>query len=441
MKSDQPDYIFGARYLLPSAAQIDVIERGAIAVKGDTIIAIDTAEVLQEKYPAAEYIWEEHGLIMPGLINTHTHAAMSFLRGLADDLPLMDWLEKHIFPIEAKLNEEIVYQSTLLSIAEMIRSGTTSFCDMYLFSKEVARAIDESGIRGWVGEVLYDFPSPCYGELENGISYLQELFAEYKDNPLVTITTDPHSVYTCSPELLTRLGDIAAENASLYVIHLSENDVEVDTCRQRYGCRPVEHLNNLGLLSTSTLASHCVKINSNDMDLMQQHGISVSHCIESNMKLASGLAPIVEMKRHGINISLGTDGSASNNNVDMFSEMSSVAKIHKVRCMDPTVMGAEETLNAATMGGARALNVENNLGSLKVNKKADFIVLDLDQPHMVPMYSIPSHLTYVARGSDVIHSFVGGRQLMKNRQLLTIDEQKLLTTMRRMSDTIVQLRN
>jgi len=441
MKKYQPDYIFGARYLLPAAAQKSVIESGAIAVKGDTITAIDKGDVLKEKYPAAECIWEEHGLIMPGLINTHTHAAMSFLRGLADDLPLMDWLEKHIFPIEAKLNEEIVYQSTLLSIAEMIRSGTTSFCDMYLFSKEVAKAIDESNIRGWVGEVLYDFPSPCYGELENGISYLQDLFAEYQDNSLVSITTDPHSVYTCSPELLTRLGHLAADNNSLYVIHLSENDVEVDTCRQRYGCRPVEHLNNLGLLGTSTLASHCVKINSTDMDLMQKHGISVSHCIESNMKLASGLAPIVEMKRHGINISLGTDGSASNNNVDMFSEMSSVAKIHKVRCMDPTVMGAEETLQAATMGGARALNVENSIGSLEVNKKADFIVLDLDQPHMVPMYSIPSHLTYVARGSDVIHSFVGGRQLMKNRQLLTIDEKKLLTTMRRMSDTIVQLRN
>jgi 5-methylthioadenosine/S-adenosylhomocysteine deaminase len=441
MNSSQPDYIFGARYLLPEAAQASVIEHGAIAVSGDTITAIDAADVLKKKYPATNFTFEEHGLIMPGLINTHTHAAMSFLRGLADDLPLMDWLEKHIFPIEAKLNEEIVYQSTLLSIAEMIRSGTTSFCDMYLFSKEVARAIDESGIRGWVGEVLYDFPSPCYGELENGISYLRDLFAEYQNNPLVTITTDPHSVYTCSPELLTRLGNLAKENDSLYVIHLSENDVEVDTCRQRYGCRPVEHLHNLGLLSTSTLASHCVKINSNDMDLMAKHGISVSHCIESNMKLASGLAPIVEMKRPGINISLGTDGSASNNNVDMFSEMSSVAKIHKVRCMDPTVMGAEETLFAATMSGARALNVEDSIGSLGVDKKADFIVLDLDQPHMVPMYSIPSHLTYVARGSDVIHSFVGGRQLMKNRQLLTIDEQKLLATMRQMSDTIVQLRN
>lgn len=441
MKKHQPDYIFGAQYVLCEATQQSVVEKGAIAVTGDTITAIDTLETLQQTFPATPIICEKHGLIMPGLINTHTHAAMSCFRGLADDLPLMDWLEKHIFPIEAKLNGEIVYHSTLLSIAEMIRSGTTSFCDMYLFSREVAGAINESGIRGWVGEVLYDFPSPCYGELENGISYLKDMFAEYRDNPLVTITTDPHSVYTCSPELLTRLGGLAAENNSLYVIHLSENDVEVDTCRQRHGCRPVEHLENLGLLGKSTLASHCVKITPGDMTLLQKRNVSVAHCIESNMKLASGLAPVVEMQRHGINISLGTDGSASNNDVDLFGEMSSVAKIHKVRCMDPTVMGAEQTLGAATMGGARALGMENSLGSLEVGKKADFIVLDLDQPHLVPMYSIPSHLTYVARGSDVIHSFVGGRQLMKNRKLLTIDEQKLLATIRTMSDTIIALRN
>ena len=440
MKNDNPDFIYGCRYVL-TAAEERVIEHGAIAVCGDTIIALDTLAALQKKYPETPVISEEHGLLMPGLINTHTHAAMSFLRGLADDLPLMDWLEKHIFPIEAKLNGEMVYQSTLLSIAEMIRSGTTSFCDMYLFTKEVARAIDETGIRGWVGEVLYDFPSPCYGEVESGVSYLNDLFAEYRNNPLVTITTDPHSVYTCSPELLTRLGSVAADNDSLYVIHLSENDVEVDTCRQRYGCRPVEHLYNLGLLGKSTLASHCVKISKEDMELMHASGMHVAHCVESNMKLASGLAPIVEMKRHGINISIGTDGSASNNSVDMFSEMNCVAKIHKVRCMDPTVMSAAETLYAATLGGAKALGREGSLGSIEVGKKADFIVLDLNQPHLVPLYSIPSHLIYAARGSDVIHSFVNGRQLMKNRELLTIDEKKLLATMRQMSDTIVQLRN
>ncbi|MDJ0621638.1 MAG: amidohydrolase [Desulfocapsaceae bacterium] len=441
MNTTSPDYLAAARYVLPTHRQTSVIEQGAIGVSGDTITAVDTLDALRSKFPETEVIWEEHGLIMPGLINTHTHAAMSCLRGLADDLPLMDWLEKHIFPIEAELSAEMVFQSTLLSIAEMIRSGTTSFCDMYLFSKEVARAVDSTGIRGWVGEVLYDFPSPCYGEMANGIAYLQEMFAEYQDNELVTITTDPHSVYTCSPDLLTRLGALAEENNSLYVIHLSENDVEVDTCRQRYGLRPVEHLDNLGLLGSNTLASHCVKLTTTDMELLSKRQVSVAHCVESNMKLASGLAPTVEMLRHGINVSLGTDGSASNNDVDMFSEMNSVAQTHKARCMDPTVMNAETTLAAATIGGAHALGRKRTLGTLEVGKKADFIVLDLDQPHMVPLYNLPSHLTYVARGSDVIHSYVNGRPLMKNRQLLTIDESKLLATMRKMAKNIVELRN
>ena len=368
MNSTPPDYLAAARYVLPNHRQDSVIEQGAIGISGDTITAVDTLEALRGRFPETEIVWEEHGLIMPGLINTHTHAAMSCLRGLADDLPLMDWLEKHIFPIEAGLSAEMVCQSSLLSIAEMIRSGTTSFCDMYLFSKEVAEAVASSGIRGWVGEVLYDFPSPCYGELANGIAYLQDIFGEYRDHELVTITTDPHSVYTCSPDLLTRLGALAAENDSLYVIHLSENDAEVDTCRQRYGCRPVEHLDNLGLLGSNTLASHCVKLTPEDMEILSRHQVSVAHCVESNMKLASGLAPAVEMLKHGINLSLGTDGSASNNDVDMFSEMNSVAQSHKARCMDPAVMNAETTLAAATIGGARALGRERTLGSLEVGK-------------------------------------------------------------------------
>lgn len=441
MTAQQPDTLYAGRYVLPTNRQQDVIENGALAVARDTIVAVDTLDALSNRYPETTVVREEHGLIMPGLVNSHTHAAMSCFRGLADDLPLMTWLEQHIFPIEARLTGDMVYQSTLLSIAEMIRSGTTSFCDMYLFSKAVARAAGDCGIRCWIGEVLYDFPSPCYGELEDGIAYLNELIDEYTTDPLVNITVDPHSVYTCSPKLLTRLGSLAAEKESLLVIHLSENQAELDTCRQRYNCTPVEHLHNLGLLSSHTLASHCVTLSKSDMELLKKHGVNVSHCIESNMKLASGIAPVVAMLEQGINISLGTDGSASNNDVDMFSEMNSVAKIHKVQCMDPTVMSAEQTLKAATQGGARALNAARRIGALMPGMQADFIVLDLDQPHMVPLFNVPSHLTYVARGSDVLHSFVAGRQLMKNRQLLTIDEDRLLATMRSMSKEILELRN
>ncbi len=439
MMLKNPDYIFTGKYLLPTNTQHGVIKDGGIAVQGDTIAAVDTAASLMDAFPGVEIIHEEHGLIMPGLINGHTHGAMSCFRGLADDLPLMTWLEKHIFPIEAQLTPEMVYQSTLLSIAEMIRSGTTSFCDMYLFSKEVARAADNCGIRGWIGEVLYDFPSPCYGEPENGIAYLADLFGEYRNNPLITITTDPHSVYTCSPDLLTRLGSVATDYHSLYVIHLSENQAEVTTCMERYGVTPVEHLETLGLLGPSTLACHCVKVSARDIDILKKHEVKVVHCVESNMKLASGIAPVVDMLECGITVCLGTDGGASNNDVDMFSEMNSAAKLHKIARMDPTVMNAEDTLKAAIINGARALGVEKHIGSLEVGKKADFIVLDLDQPHLTPLYNIPSQLTYVARGADVIHSFVNGRQLMKNRDLLTIDLEKVIAEMNGMAEKILGL--
>ncbi len=430
------DLLLTGRYLLPTNQHADIIEDGGVAVAGDTIIAIGTKDELTGRFPDAHHLHEKRGLIMPGLINTHTHAAMTCFRGLADDLPLMTWLNDHIFPVEAKLTSEMVFYSTLLSLAEMIKSGTTSFCDMYLFAKDVARATEISGMRGWIGEVLYDFPSPNYGELENGFRYLDEMFGQYQHHPLVTITTDPHSVYTCSPELLQRLGEISRNTNSLYVIHLSENEAEVKTCMERYGTTPVMHLEKLGLLNERTLASHCVAISEEEIELLAHRRVKVAHCPESNMKLASGIAPAVQMLDKKVTLSLGTDGSASNNDTDMFGEMNSAAKIHKVHTMDPTVMDAETTLYAATMGGAAALGMEKMIGSLEIGKKADMIVLDLHQPHLVPLYNIPSQLVYVAQGSDVIHSFINGRQVMNNRQLTTIDEEDLLTKMTAMGEQI-----
>jgi 5-methylthioadenosine/S-adenosylhomocysteine deaminase len=438
--SPRIDLLLTGRYLLSASTQDSVLENAGIAIAGDTIAAVGSTDDLVRLYPGARRLHEAYGLIMPGLINTHTHAAMTCFRGLADDLPLMTWLQDHIFPIEAQLTGEMVYHAALLSLAEMIKSGTTSFCDMYLFAGDVARATEKAGMRGWIGEVLYDFPSPSYGELENGFTYVREMFDHYKKNPLITITCDPHSVYTCSPDLLTRIGEMADEQGSMYVIHLSENQAEVDTCRQRYGCSPVNHLKNLGLLHERTLADHCVVLDDAEIDLLAGHRVKVSHCVESNMKLASGTAPVVKMLDRGITLSIGTDGSASNNDVDMFSEMNSVAKVHKVACMDPTVMNAETTLHAATLGGAAALRVEEAIGSIAIGKKADVIVLNLHQPHLTPIYNVPSHLVYAARGADVIHSFINGRQVMHNRQLLTIDENDILARMSRMSREIQQFR-
>lgn len=420
------DLILSGRYLLTMDQEQRVIEEGGVAIAGDTILAVDKAADLLARYPGARVMAEPHGLIMPGLVNVHTHAPMSLFRGLADDLPLMEWLQHYIFPVEATLTGELVYQGSLLSIAEMIKSGTTSFCDMYLFAGDVARAAAECGIRAWVGEVLYDFPSPNYGELDNGFTYIRELFARYHNHPLITITVDPHAVYTCSPDLLIRLAGLAEEEGALYVIHLAENGEEVRTCRERYGRSPVDHLESLGLLGPRVVADHCVMLTNTEIDLLARRGVKVAHCPESNLKLASGIAPVVQMLEAGICVGIGTDGSASNNDVDMFGEMNTTAKIHKVDRLDPTVMSAATTLQAATIGGARVLGAEQSIGSLEPGKKADCIVLDLDQPHLTPMYSPISHLVYAARGGDVIHSVIGGRVVMEHRRLLTLDERAVL---------------
>lgn len=434
----QVDLIVSGSYLLPAASQQALITDGALAITNNTITAVGTAAQIKADFSAIKTLHTDHGLIMPGLVNTHTHAPMALFRGLADDLPLMTWLEEHIFPVESQWTPDMIFQATRLSLAEMIKSGTTSFCDMYLFSKEVARATEEAGMRAWIGEVLYDFPSPCYGELENGFAYVNDLFTHYKDHPLISITADPHSVYTCSPELLTRLGRVAQDNNSLYVIHLSENEAEVATCRERYNCSPVHHLDKLELLNANTLAAHCVMLNDEEIGLMADRGASVSHCIESNMKLASGAAPITAMLNAGVKVGIGTDGAASNNDVDMFTEMDSVAKMQKVITMDPTSMNAGQTLHAATLGGAESLSADQQIGSLTVGKKADVIVLNMNQPHLTPLYDVPSHLVYAARGADVLHSIIDGKIIMESRKLLTMDEDRLLADMRKMGEKIAR---
>ncbi len=430
--------IVAGSWLLTQDEQGTILRDAGVAMAGDTIAAVAPLAELTARFPAAEVLAEPHGLVMPGLINTHTHAAMSCLRGLADDLPLMRWLTEYIFPVESKLTAELVYDATLLSLCEMIRSGTTSFCDMYLFAQEVARAADQAGMRAWVGEVLYDFPSPNYGELDNGFRTTEELFDTWAGHPLVTVTADPHAIYTCAPELLQRLGRIADDRQALYVIHLAETRDEVQGCRERHGTTPVRYLDGLGLLGERTLAVHCVVLEPEEIELLARRGLKVAHCMESNLKLASGEAPVPELLAAGVVVGLGTDGCASNNDVDMFGEMSSVGKIHKVARLDPTVMPARTVLHAATMGGAVALGAGDRIGSLQVGKKADLIVLDLDQPHLTPMYHPASHLVYAARGADVKHSFINGRQIMRNRRLLSLDEAAILERMRAMAGEIQQ---
>jgi 5-methylthioadenosine/S-adenosylhomocysteine deaminase len=412
-----------------------IIENGAVAVSGETIAAVGASADIKA-LPAGEIVDAAGGIIMPGLVNSHTHAAMTLFRGLADDLPLLTWLNDHIFPAEARLDEAKVHAGALLACAEMILSGTTCFCDMYLFEDAVARAAKIAGMRAVVGEVLYDFPSPNYGPIENGFAYTRRLIDTWKNDPLITAAVEPHSPYLCAPDLLREAADIARAHRVPLVIHLSETETEVATIREKFGVTPVEHLADLGVLDANLLACHCVVLSERDMDLLQQYDVKVAHNPESNMKLASGISPVPDLIKRGICTGLGTDGCSSNNNLDLFAEMDTAAKLHKASRLDPTVMDAATVLRMATIDGARALGLDSVTGSLEVGKRADIIVIDTKKPHLTPMYHPISHLVYAVGGSDVAATVINGRVLMKERRLLHLDPEKIMADARQIAAAI-----
>jgi 5-methylthioadenosine/S-adenosylhomocysteine deaminase len=404
----------------------DVYTAGAIAIKDDTIAGVGPQAEILPRFRAKETFSYEEGIILPGLVNAHTHAAMTCFRGLADDLPLETWLNEHIFPAERHISRDLVYWGSRLAMAEMLLSGTTTFCDMYLFADAVAQAARETGIRAVVGEVLYDFPSTNYGKPENGIKFTESLLQTWKDDPFVQVAVQPHAVYTCSPDLLSRCGELAARYDARLIIHLAETQREVSDCQQRYGATPVAHLHRLGLLNRRLVADHGVVLSAADQELLAAQGASVVHCPESNMKLASGVAPVVELLRQGVNVALGTDGCASNNNLDMLQEMDTAAKLHKVQHLDPTVLPAPVVLGLATRGGAAALNLQDRLGSLEPGKQADLIVIDCDQPHLVPLYNPYSQVVYAAGGADVRTVLIAGRVVVRDRRLLTLEVEEAM---------------
>lgn len=411
--------------ILPMDPQNTIIENGAVAISKGKIVSVGSTDQYNN-IKGDKTIDAKGGIIMPGLVNTHTHAAMTLFRGLADDLPLMDWLNHHIFPAEAKLDPEKVYRGTLLACAEMIRSGTTCFCDMYLFEDAVAEAAAKAGMRAVVGEVLYDFPSPNYGPIEKGFEYTLDLMAKWKDHPLVTIAVEPHSPYLCKPELLKEAAAIAEKNNAPLIIHISETQSEVQGIQKDYGMTPVCHLADIGVLSPNLLACHCVVLTREDMDLLRQFDVKVSHNPESNMKLASGVAPIPDILEKKICVGLGTDGCSSNNNLDLFLEMDMAAKLHKGVSLDPTVMDAMTVLKMATINGAKALGLDRIIGSLEPGKRADLIIIDTNKPHLTPMYNPVSHLVYSVLGSDVSTSIIDGITVMENGQLLTLDVEAVM---------------
>jgi 5-methylthioadenosine/S-adenosylhomocysteine deaminase len=420
MKPKSADILVTNGTVLTLDADATEIINGAVAIGQDAITAVGPADEFGD-WSISHVIDAHGGIIMPGLVNSHTHAAMTCFRGLADDLQLMTWLNDHIFPAEAKLDDQKVYSGTLLACAEMIMSGTTCFCDMYLFEDAVARAAKKAGMRAVVGEVLYDFNSPNYGPIKNGFKYTQKLIDTWQNDPLVTIAVEPHSTYLCEPQLLKKAFKLTQSFNLPLVIHLAESKSEISQIKERYNRTPVEHLAELDVLAPNVLACHCVELTDNDIALLQRFDVKVAHNAESNMKLASGVAPIPRLINAGICVGMGTDGCASNNDLDLFLEMDSVAKLHKAKTLDPTVMDALTVLKMATIKGARALGLDQAIGSLEIGKKADLIIIDTNKPHLTPMYNPVSHLVYAAMGSDVTTSIINGNVVMEDGQIKTMD--------------------
>ena len=435
MKPKSADILVTNGTVLTLDAGDTEIINGAVAIGKDAITAVGPAHEFSD-WSVSQVIDAHGGIIMPGLINSHTHASMTCFRGLADDLQLMTWLNDHVFPAEAKLDDQKVYSGALLACAEMIMSGTTCFCDMYLFEDAVARAAKKAGMRAVVGEVLYDFNSPNYGPIENGFKYTQKLIDAWQGDPLVTVAVEPHSTYLCAPELLKKAFNLTQSFNLTLVIHLAESKSEVAQIKERYNRTPVEHLAELGVLAPNVLACHCVELTENDIALLQRFDVKVAHNAESNMKLASGVAPIPRLINEGICVGMGTDGCTSNNDLDLFQEMDSVAKLHKAKSLDPTVMDAATVLKMTTIRGARALGLDPVIGSLETGKKADLIIIDTNKPHLTPMYNPVSHLVYAAIGSDVTTSIINGTVVMEGGKIKTMDIKEVMDDVNRIAREI-----
>jgi 5-methylthioadenosine/S-adenosylhomocysteine deaminase len=407
--------------------EMTVVEDGAIAVNKGEIIAIGPTITLQQNYQAEKSIDAVGKIVMPGLVNTHTHAAMTIFRGMADDLPLDVWLQSHIWPAEAKfINTAAVRTGANLAIAEMIRSGTTTFADMYFFSDTLAQAVKQAGMRAVIGEAVIDFPTPDSRNPQESFAIIEKLAETWRNDPLISIAIAPHAPYTCSPETLLSAKKMADRLGLPLMIHVAETKKEVLEIAAKYGATPFEHLKKIGFLGGTVIVAHAVYSTPGDIVLMTDNHLGVAHNPVSNMKLASGVAPIPEMLQAGVAVGLGTDGAASNNSLNMFKEMNAAALLQKVTRLDPTALIAGEAVKAATIGGAKVLGMEARIGSLEQGKRADLILIDPNHPGMVPLYNVYSHLVYAASGADVATVIIDGRVVMLNRKLLTVNEESVM---------------
>ena len=404
-----------------------VIADGAVAIDGADIVAVDTAEAIGRRFRGRDTIDAKGQVVLPGLINTHGHAAMVLFRGLADDLALMEWLTKYIFPAEAKtVSREFVRAGTRLAALEMIQSGTTTFADMYYFEEEVAKETKAAGLRGVLGQTVIQFPVADAKTPADGLARAEAFITEYKGDALITPAVAPHAMYTLDGPTLTAARALSVKHGVPTLIHLSETRDEQKTAQERGAASPTAYLDSLGFLGPGVLIAHGVWVSDADIAILKTRGVGVSHNPESNMKLASGTAPVPAYLKAGVAVGLGTDGAASNNDLDMFEAMRMASLLHKLQSNDPRAVPAATALEMATIGGARAMGMDRQVGSLEPGKHADLIVVGMNTARQTPMYDPISHLVYVTRGDDVQTAIVNGRVLMRNRKVLTLDEPGVL---------------
>ncbi|MFL6336041.1 MAG: amidohydrolase family protein [Pyrinomonadaceae bacterium] len=417
------DLVVSGGTVVTMDAQRRVIEDGAVAVAGGRIVAVGKRSEVVGRFAARETIDARGGAIIPGLINGHTHVPMSLFRGIADDLDLNEWLTKYIFPAEAKnVNEEFVRAGTQLGLAEMIRGGTTTYCDMYYFEDAIAEETERAGVRGLLGETVIDFPVPDNKTWPDAMRYAERFVARWKGNRLITAAIAPHAPYTVSEAHLKEVRSFSDRTGAPVVTHVAETRKEVEDITRDHGASPVEYLARIGFLGPRDVFAHTVHLTENEINLLKQNGVGSVHNPQSNMKLASGVAPVPQMLKAGVRLGLGTDGAASNNDLDMWEEIDTAAKLHKLSSGDPKVVTAAEAFALATIGGARALHMDSDIGSLEEGKRADIVVVSLDELHQTPRYSIYSHLVYATKASDVRTVVIEGRVVMRDRRLLTLNE-------------------
>ena len=425
--AERADFAVTARYVVTVDPSNRVIEDGAVAVRGADIVAVGSRSAVLAEFKPRHVIERPNAVLMPGLINTHTHAAMSLLRGIADDLNLQDWLERYIFPAEAKnVTPEFVEWGTKLACLEMLLSGTTTLTDMYYFEEVAARAVKQAGMRGVMGQTIIRFPVPDAPTPAEGLARAEAFIKEFAGDEWITPAVAPHAVYTNSDETLQACRRLADRHSVPLVTHVAETQKEVVDLKAQRGGSPVEILERLGVLSGPTIAAHCVWVEPADIDILARRHTGVGHCPSSNMKLSSGAAPVPNMISAGIAVGLGTDGPAgSNNDFDLMEDMNLAGLLQKLVTRDPTALAAKKLIRMATIDGAKAIGLDRKLGSLETGKRADLISLSLDAPHAQPLYDISSQLVYALKASDVRDVWINGRVVMRDRKVLTLDSKEV----------------